>query len=1477
MYKNAFLKLIFLIFIIENTFSRINDYSIIDSISENENILSECISTIQFPSNYINSEITNNEVIINFCVESSFLENGLFLYLSKSSNYKVPKKNLITNENLLYDPNLNTVKLISAILYSFSESSQKNNLPCLIESNFTFNGIEFSLLMNECINFFKENRGKNIFFQILIFDFPIPENAFKYELIIHLNNYENKNYISIISFNFAKIFEKDDIIISSGNDNQCGILTKYLVKIKTKNILFDNYDKILINIDLPLEKFIEAPIIDKKSLLDFYRNDNLDIIYVDGNKELLSFIFNAISYQLKYENSEFIEFTIDNIWSPFYNNTLNEMKISIQLPSEHENIIIGVTSNTNIKIKNNNYNFYNDYYLKCDCHGNDFSKFKISSNLYNTETEVELTLNTLYYFPSNLYIEIYFPLQINVLDSEVSCNNEVLISMIDSSSFNFTNLISENDNQNKTFTCIFSSLKLPEETGEDSIKIKYNFWENDKLINAYYNEENIIQVISPNLNVNIELENYIDFTQAKIRLKSGMSINENCFILLSLPKEAKFYSLSETICSDKNDNNNNLLCSFYDFDDTGNEIIKISNLKNIKVNEEYLFYIKYLINFEYIYEEEHIFNVVHLYNDKNELYNYNQDKIIIFSTINKPKFFNSNITTKNSFESTLYTFESEINSVLEINGILYFRFSEIYNINNNINIDFYINNEKCTNYKYLLNLPYSILINDFSNCFNNKIISSSSIKFLVKIQNLMSPRMTKEIKIDYFYADSNKKIFEYSNNIIQTENNKVIKTINITPNSFETYSLTTYEIIFKNENCINKNEIIVISSDYKFFFDETDEIMNLDSKSEPLNDFLIFLTTDIIKDSETKNKTYKLFLKITKSFEINEEIKFSLNNIQNPHSEKEINFKIEIYDSLINYIIEESNLIPINYISKIILSNLIVTRTDNNTFNFKFSPTKLIEAYDIFEFKYNNKSFGINLSGLYCQIKIIQNINHEFGCVNEKNGKILFPWGYKSLKGIFDSSYTIEFDLLSIFFKHTEGIDQNYYFEFNILDKDMNIKEKGNFEMTIQYDCYYTCERCDEDNKNICTSCNDDYPYINDVLGECFNSCPIGYNLNIKNGFCYQCNPNSNCEECDENDINKCIKCPSNYPLLINDTCHEFCPIGEFKLNGSCTNINEYIKKNVPDFKENNKEKNKNNDKNSNVNNNNISNNFNNNYYDLLLKYQVNKRRGNLESLRLNNEDNVPFDYYIIPIIIIIIIGINFYFLWKNGIEFNFTGYILFELSILFKIILIFLYILTFMTGEKILFYGYSIILTFQYFISLTFFVVYYFIYEFKTNLFSNIISIIFDYKVLKIDLRKRQNNIMNPLSNNFIYFVNSIYICDIILTYFSTILFGTYLTFIIKDFKYIFNLIQYSIILSVIIFYFLALDFIIPKRKKKLTITKIDINKIPKLVLNEFTTLKSQISSTERFRVDTNLRIPTQINVVKVCSNNNNNNDNND
>ena len=1470
MLKSVFFKLISFLFIIENIFSRINDYSTIESITTNENILADCVPSIHFPSNFINSEIVNNEVIINFCTKTSFLENGLFFYLNKSSNYQIPMKNSITNESLLYDQNLNTVKLKSSILYSFSNSSEKINLTCLIDTNFTFNGVEFSLLMNECNDFLKENRGENIFLKISIFDFPIPENAYKYELLIHLENYENKKYIHIIHYSFVKIFAKDDIIISLDKDNECGKLTTYYVKILTDNILFDNYDDIFIRIVLPFEKYSTPT----KSLIDYFRTGNTEMKTFE-NKEINRMSNDTIVYKLKYQKSDFIEFSIDNIWAPIFNDCLNGMKILIQLPPYEDNMIIATTSDPITLNKNDNYMFLIFYYLECDCHAADISKYSITSTLVDTVTEIKITLKIFSYFPTNLFIEINFPFEMDITNSSLTGSNSMFrTSFPNKSTYNITSLIKYDSKENKSIEMKFSNVQLPKRRGVDTIKINYYFWEKNKLVNVYSNNEHILNIFAPILNADIEFNYYIDYIEVKFIITAGMIINESCYFLLSLPNNTKFYSLKESICSEKNDHN--LLCSTYDYDDKKNDIIKISNLKRKNINEEYQFYIKLLPNFDYMYQDEYDFNIIELYNNKNEKSYYNEDKITIISKVNKPKFFNSNISTKNTFESNLYTFESEINSELDINGKLFFKFSEIYhNISkNDINISFYINNEKCTNFKYNLDLPYSLLINDFSNCFNEQIISSNSIKFLVNIQDLMSPRITKEIKIDYFYADSNKKIIEYSNDKIEIENKKIIKNLNITPNSLNTYVLTKYEFIFTNENYINKNDILVISTDYKFFNDETDELISSESKSKPSNDFLSFLTTDIIKDQKTKKTTYKLFLKINESFENNKEIKFTLNNIQNPHSQREINFKLEIYDYYIKNIIQESNLFPINFISEITLSNLLVTRISKDIFNIKLSPTKIIEAYDTFEIKYNNTSFGLKTSGKYCQIKIIKNVNHEFGCMNNiDNGNILLPWGYKSLKGIIDSSFEIEFNLLNIVFKHTEGIDQNYKFEFNILDKDLNIKEKGNFNFTIQYDCYYTCEKCDENNKTFCITCNDDYPYINDLNGECFNGCFNGSHLNYKTGFCYKCNPNSNCLECDKDDINKCIRCPSDYPILINDTCHQFCPIGEFKLNGSCTNIEEYIEKNIPELEEGNKENNNIQNKNKN----NISNNRNDNndgrnnnyiYYNLHLNYEVNKVRGYLQSLRLSNNDDFPFDYYVIPISIIIIIGVNFFILWRKGIEFYFTGYILLELSILFKLILISLYILTFMTGEKILFYGYSIILTFQYFISLLFFFIYDFIYGMKTSLFSRIISIIFDYKILKIDLKKKLNKRIKFLTNKFIYIVYSIYICDIVFTYFSTILFGIYLTFVIKDFKYIYNLIQYSIFLSIIIFYFFSLDIIIPKENKKLIINKLNIPKIP---LNEFTTLKSQMTSTDRFRVDTNLQHPNEINNVKIYSNNKN------
>ena len=175
----------------------------------------------------------------------------------------------------------------------------------------------------------------------------------------------------------------------------------------------------------------------------------------------------------------------------------------------------------------------------------------------------------------------------------------------------------------------------------------------------------------------------------------------------------------------------------------------------------------------------------------------------------------------------------------------------------------------------------------------------------------------------------------------------------------------------------------------------------------------------------------------------------------------------------------------------------------------------------MFELKYEENKFGIYLSGPYCRNEIIKNLNNKFGCViNRENNSILFPWGYKVINGIFDSSYEIEFNLLNIYFKHTEGINQIYFFQFNILDENRNLKEKGNFNLTVNYDCYYSCKECDNSNNNICTKCNDDYPYMIKDLGECYCDCLIGYGSNALGKYCVKYNEESYCEKCNEDDIN---------------------------------------------------------------------------------------------------------------------------------------------------------------------------------------------------------------------------------------------------------------------------------------------------------------------------------------------------------------------
>jgi hypothetical protein len=128
-------------------------------------------------------------------------------------------------------------------------------------------------------------------------------------------------------------------------------------------------------------------------------------------------------------------------------------------------------------------------------------------------------------------------------------------------------ILSRNKNilQKKTIEMQFSNVLFPEKRGKDNIKINYYFWENNKLVNVYFNNEHILNIFAPILNADIELNNYIVCAEVKFIKTAEMIINESCYFLLSLPNNTKFCFLKESICSEKNEHN--LLCFTYDCGD----------------------------------------------------------------------------------------------------------------------------------------------------------------------------------------------------------------------------------------------------------------------------------------------------------------------------------------------------------------------------------------------------------------------------------------------------------------------------------------------------------------------------------------------------------------------------------------------------------------------------------------------------------------------------------------------------------------------------------------------------------------------------------------------------------------------------------------------------------------------------------------------------------------------------------------------
>jgi hypothetical protein len=146
-----------------------------------------------------------------------------------------------------------------------------------------------------------------------------------------------------------------------------------------------------------------------------------------------------------------------------------------------------------------------------------------------------------------------------------------------------------------------------------------------------------------------------------------------------------------------------------------------------------------------------------------------------------------------------------------------------------------------------------------------------------------------------------------------------------------------------------------------------------------------------------------------------------------------------------------------------------------------------------------------------------------------------------------------------------------------------------------------------------------------------------------------------------------------------------------------------------------------------------------------------------------------------------------------------------------------------------------------------------------KYDIFSLIISLFLDYKILQI---KKENKSNKPKKKTILYCIYIIYFIDILI-YISSIIIGIYINSIFKQIEYLSNLIQYTVIISIIILYFFIFDFVFPKnsineieKENKCIANEInEENNDIKPVQNELITLRTNYNpTTERVRQESSI-----------------------
>ena len=936
------------------------------------------------------------------------------------------------------------------------------------------------------------------------------------------------------------------------------------------------------------------------------------------------------------------------------------------------------------------------------------------------------------------------------------------------------------------------------------------------------------------LKTNIEYINYYEFSHAKFTIYSPYrEMTESGNLYVTLPKNTDFYlKINETgICSERN--SDELQC--IKIEERYKITILVKNIlkRKININDKVVFYIKLKVLDKYMGYNSHSY-YIEIITPQNKIYLKSEKDFQVPFQIDNSCIFQANITTDDCYTPTIYKLKLIVSYFkFHLNGMLLFIFPKIFygKTTNDILIKLNINEKECTNFNYDLE-DGRFLIKDYSKCFTNENYSKEYI-FDIKFYNLMSPRTIENFIIDFYLLNKNGYVILFSNDTINTQYSKILNIASLKPSTLEPFVLSNLEFLFKNEVYLLKNDIIKIGGSREFY-----KIENTKTPSDSLNENITFFY--IYRNTSISYETYDISFKLNYINECNNQLNLTLKNILNPHGIKLEYYFIQIYDETGKYLILDSKIdlyFEINETYTFTYLNISMKNKTNMRFQF---ASDYIESYDVIQFLYDPNYFYINP----CKSLGISYMNGTIGCFNYKdNNTVYFPWGLNHYIE-YDSSMVMEFLLYNVYFRHTnKNYSQDYYFDFHILDTLLSFKIEGHYILTIEFECYYLCDTCDDNEKTFCKSCSMDYPFLMKDEGICLKQCPEHYIYNNDN-ICYRCNPMSNCEECNESDVNICTKCPKDFPYFINGSCYSYCPENSFPYNNDCINIKKYSKIIENETKEDNEEIIINN--NNNINNNN---------------YKIIQNRINLIPLKIDNEFIIPFDYFGCIIIILGIIIFNHFLFWKKGYDFNFSGYIIFELSVLFKLNLYFIYPLAIMTGEKLIFYSFSIMFTIQFILNSAFIFIHVIILGIKFNIFSLIISLFFDYKLLKIQKNGKllkKNKLNKPINRIILYCINIIYSIDILL-HISSIIIGTYINSIFKQMEYLSNMIQYTIIVSTITLYFFIFDFVFPTK----CINKIGKNNNyfnkennnVKTVQNDLMTVRTSYNpTTERFRQESNI-----------------------